>query len=597
MSYIIADNIISPLGNDAYENLRAIRQGHSALRPHAAIELGVGHDFVSSIIGSNDAIDSEEAPTYFEQKVLASVHAALQDLPEGVNVITPRTLLVLSTTKGHIESLHTDTAADQMQLGQVAERIAKRLGLTTRPIVVCNACISGLSALILAERMIDQGQYDHAIVCGTDDIGRFVVSGFQSLNALSAQPCRPFDIERSGLNLGEAVATAILSHRPQSYCWQLEQGVVRNDAYHISAPSKQAEGQYECLRQLLAPINPFSVNFINLHGTATLFNDQMESVAIERAGLSPIPVNAYKGYYGHTLGAAGVLESVLSIHAAEFGLILPTRGYEESGVSGKVNISNKERPCGGTRFVKTISGFGGCNAAALFTLCEDAKAVPHPLPKCQLTPTHRVVITPEQATLDDTLLQTNDHNGMHFLVQLYKARVGDYPKFYKMDALSRLGFMAAELLVNAEQEEMAVSKPLVKVEQQEMAISEPLVKAEKGNMVSDAESRAIVFFNAHSSLAADRKYLESIIDRDNYFPSPAAFVYTLPNIVTGEVAIRHGYHGETSFYILPDKDETLMQQVLQATTADGHLQSIIAGWVDYVDADHFLADVAIYAIS
>ena len=116
-------------------------------------------------------------------------------------------------------------------------------------------------------------------------------------------------------------------------------------------------------------------------------------------------------------------------------------------------------------------------------------------------------------------------------------------------------------------------------------------------MVSDAESRAIVFFNAHSSLAADRKYLESIIDRDNYFPSPAAFVYTLPNIVTGEVAIRHGYHGETSFYILPDKDETLMQQVLQATTADGHLQSIIAGWVDYVDADHFLADVAIYAIS
>ena len=571
MSYIIADNIISPLGNDAYENLNAIRQGHSALRSHAAIELGVGHDFVSSIIGSNDAIDSEEAPTYFEQKVLASVHAALQNQPEGFNVITPRTLLVLSTTKGHIESLHTDTAADQMQSGQVAERIAQKLRLTTRPIVVCNACISGLSALILAERMIDQGQYDHAIVCGTDDIGRFVVSGFQSLNALSAQPCRPFDIERSGLNLGEAVATAILSHRPQSYCWQLEQGVVRNDAYHISAPSKQAEGQYECLRQLLTPINPFSVNFINLHGTATLFNDQMESVAIERAGLSPIPVNAYKGYYGHTLGAAGVLESVLSIHAAEYGLILPTRGYEESGVSGKVNISNRERACGGTRFVKTISGFGGCNAAALFTLCEDAKAVPHPLPHCQLTPTHRVVITPERVTLDGKLLQTNDHNGLHFLVQLYKAQVGDYPKFYKMDALSRLGFLAAEFLVNAEQE--------------------------NNNTVSDAESRGVVFFNAHSSLAADRKYLESIVDRDNYFPSPAAFVYTLPNIVTGEVAIRHGYHGETSFYILPDQDEVLMQQVLQATTADGHLQSLIAGWVDYVDADHFLADVAIYAIS
>ena len=584
MSYIIADNIISPLGNDANDNLRAIRQGQSALRPHAARELGVGHDFVSSIIEHNDVIDSENAPTRFEQKVLASVWAALRDVPADVDVVSPRTLLILSTTKGHIESMRLDTPAAQMQIGRVAERIAQRLGITTKPIVVCNACISGLSALILAERMIDQGQYDHAIVCGTDDIGRFVVSGFQSLNALSAQECRPFDIERSGLNLDEAVATLILSNRPQPYCWQIEQGVVRNDAYHISAPSKQAEGQYECLRQLLAHVNPATIDFINLHGTATLFNDQMESVAIERAGLSSVPVNAYKGYYGHTLGAAGVLEVVLSLHAIQKGYVLPTRGFEELGVSGKVNISNQERDCWGHCFVKTLSGFGGCNAAALFSDWDNSKASQlYAFPLTRLTPTHHVVITPEQATLDEEMLQKNAHDASHFLVQLYKTHVGDYPKFYKMDALSRLGFLAAEFLVNAEQEENAECKLLV--------------KAEGENVVADAESRAVVFFNAHSSLAADRKYLESIADSDDYFPSPAAFVYTLPNIVTGEVAIRHGYHGETSFYILPDRDESLMQQVLQATTADGHLQSIIAGWVDYVDEDHFLADVAVYEIS
>lgn len=569
MAYIIADNIISSLGNDVDENLNAIRQGYSALRSHAKLELGVGHDFVSSVIGSNDAVDSEVAPTYFEQKILASVRGALQDVPADMDVITPRTLLVISTTKGHIETLRMDTPAHQMQLGLVAERIARRLGLTTRPIVVCNACISGLSSLILAQRMIDQGQYDHAIVCGTDDIGRFVVSGFQSLNALSANTCRPFDIERSGLNLGEAVATAILSSRPSRHCWHLNQGIVRNDAYHISAPSKQAEGQYECLHHLLAHIDLDTVDFINLHGTATLFNDQMESVAIERAGLSTVPVNAYKGFFGHTLGAAGVLESVLSIHAAERGIILPTRGFEETGVSGKVNMSNRERTCNGNRFVKTISGFGGCNAAALFTRCEETDVNPHTLSSHQLRASHHLMITPEQVTLDGILMQENDHGTSHFLVQLYKSQVGDYPKFYKMDGLSRLGFMAAELLV----------------------------KSEGRNVVDDAESRAVLFFNAHSSLAADRKYLEGIVDSGNYFPSPAAFVYTLPNIVTGEVAIRHGYHGETSFYILPDKDTAQMQQVLQATTADGHTRSMIAGWVDYVDADHFLADVAIYAIS
>lgn len=570
MAYIIADNIISPLGNGANDNLRAIRKGHSALRLHAARELGVGHDFVSSIIEHNDVTDSENAPTRFEQKVLASVWAALRDVPAYVDIVSPRTILILSTTKGHIESMRLNTPAAQMQIGRVAERLAQRLSITTKPIVVCNACISGLSALILAERMIDQGQYDYAIVCGTDDIGRFVVSGFQSLNALSALECRPFDIERSGLNLGEAVATLILSNRPQSYCWQIEQGVVRNDAYHISAPSKQAEGQYECLRQLLAHVNPATIDFVNLHGTATLFNDQMESVAIERVGLSSVPVNAYKGFYGHTLGAAGVLEVVLSLHAIKDGYVLPTRGFEELGVSGKINISNQERDCRGRCFVKTLSGFGGCNAAALFSVWDNSKASQlYAFSPTRLTPTRHVVITPEQVTIDGEVVQENAHDTSHFLVQLYKTHVGDYPKFYKMDALSRLGFLAAEFLVKAEGE----------------------------NVVTDAESRAVVFFNAHSSLAADRKYLESIADSGNYFPSPAAFVYTLPNIVTGEVAIRHGYHGETSFYILPDKDEALMQQVLQATTADDHLQSIIAGWVDYVDEDHFLADVAIYTIS
>lgn len=567
MAYIIADNIISPLGNDAIENLSAIRQGHSALCLYAAHELGVGHDFMSSIIGRNDIIDAEKAPTRFEKKVLASVKAALQTLPPYVALNLDRTLFVVSTTKGHIETLHSQTPVEQMNLGRVAERIAKQLNLPTRPIVVCNACISGLSALILASRMIDQGQYDHAIVCGTDDIGRFVVSGFQSLNALSAGACRPFDIERSGLNLGEAVATAVLSKCALPSCWQIKQGVVRNDAYHISAPSKQAEGQYECLHQLLANADASAIDFINLHGTATLFNDQMESVAIERAGLSAIPVNAYKGFYGHTLGAAGVLETVLSIHAAELGVILPTRGFAEIGVSGKVDVSNQERTCSGRCFIKTLSGFGGCNAAVLFTLTEGTKMEGNHLPYRQLVLSHRVVITPEQAELDGTVLQQNNHGNAHFLVQLYKAHVGDYPKFYKMDALSRLGFMATELLVKSERE------------------------------VTDVESRAVVFFNAHSSLAVDRKYLESIADADDYYPSPSAFVYTLPNIVTGEVAIRHGYHGETSFYILSDHDDALMQQVLQATTADEQLQSIVAGWVDYIDADHFVADVAIYSVS
>lgn len=568
MAYIIADNILSPLGKTTAENLQAILAGRTALTPHAAAELGVGEDFVSSRL---DELLGELQFSHFERKVVASVKSSL----EGVNidVRSSHTLLILSTTKGNIEALTLQSSADEVAVGHTAQRIARHLGFTTAPIVVCNACISGLSALILAQRLIDQGAYRDVIVCGSDDIGRFVVSGFQSLKALSAQACRPFDIERTGLNLGEAVATAVLSAEPSESCWRLVEGVVRNDAYHISAPSKTAEGQYRCLEQLLSHHSNFPIDFINLHGTATLFNDQMESVAVERAGLSAVSANGYKGYYGHTLGAAGVLETVLSIHAAEAHTIVGTRGYEELGVSGRVSVSADQRRCQSRSFLKTLSGFGGCNAAALFAHVGEAdvkNSVSQETPR-SLVATHHLRLTPVSIEIDGEELPLMGHNGYKSLTTLYKAHIDDYPKFYKMDPLSRLGFVASELLL----------------------------QAERGGAIphsGDDTSRAIIFFNEHSSLAADRKYLESIATEGQYFPSPSEFVYTLPNIVTGEIAIRNGYRGETSFYILPSRNERLEQGILSSATSDPATRSILAGWLDYRDDQNFLADLSIYNV-
>lgn len=562
MAYIIADNIISPLGNTTAENLQAVLAGSSALTHHPAAELGVGEDFVASRMAE---LPGDDDLSHFERKVVASVKAAVAEVT-GI-LKSDKTLLVLSTTKGDIEKLTAHTTADEVALGHTAQHIANYLGLSVKPVVVCNACISGLSALIMAQRLIDMHMYEHAIVCGTDDIGRFVVSGFQSLKALSAQACRPFDIERTGLNLGEAVATIVLSYRQQKACWRLAEGVMHNDAYHISAPSKTAEGQYRCLKQLLAN-NPFTpIDFINLHGTATLFNDQMESVAVERAGLSEVPANAYKGYYGHTLGAAGVLETVLSIHAAEEHTVVGTRGFEELGVSGKVNLSAKARQCKTRAFVKTLSGFGGCNAAALFTYESEVDRFSKfkmEIPN-RPVPVHSVKITPEQFDIDEKVQQTcQGMTGDEWLVKLYKSKIGNYPKFYKMDPLSRLGFVASELLIQTEQRE---AKTPIEVD----------------------ENRAIILFNQHSSLAADRKYLESIATEGEYYPSPSEFVYTLPNIVTGEIAIRNGYHGETAFYILPDRDEDMEMSIIFSSLIDSSIRSCIYGWLDYVDANHYEA--------
>lgn len=569
MAYIIADNIISPLGETSEENYLSVKAGRSGIRAYEPGTCNIPEGFYASLLFE----DFETLALRSAQKAIANAQLELKG---------KRTAFILSSTKGNIE--------ENISLADSAQRIASQLGIDSKPIVVCNACISGLSALILGNRLIDSGLYDAAIVCGCDTPRQFILSGFQSLKALSPEPCRPFDMERMGLNLGEAAATLILSKNPiQGNSWRMGDGFIRNDAFHISTPSKTADGLYLSLQRTLESYTKeisstckqidmkAHLAFINAHGTATLFNDQMESVAIGRAGLSDLPANAYKSFWGHTMGAAGILETIISMKAIDDDTILGTRGFSELGVSGKMNICAENRPTDKKGFIKMLSGFGGCNAtiwAAKSPKSEMIALSQKEQQKCEFTTTHAIRITPEEVVLDHQKLWEGNQNanekleeqegaGHHsLLTSLYKQMIGNYPKFYKMDGLCRLGFVASEILLNAEKGE------------------------------TDKE-RAIIFFNHSSSIASDRNYKESINDKDNYFPSPSIFVYTLPNIVTGEIAIRNHFHGETSFFILPDKDERMMEEILQASCRDAQSKSFLTGWIDYEDERHFEADLKI----
>lgn len=565
MAYIIADNIISPLGETSEENYLSVKAGRSGIRAYEPGTCNIPEGFYASLLFE----DFETLALRSAQKAIANAQLELKG---------KRTAFILSSTKGNIE--------ENISLADSAQRIASQLGIDAKPIVVCNACISGLSALILGNRLIDSGLYDAAIVCGCDTPRQFILSGFQSLKALSPEPCRPFDMERMGLNLGEAAATLILSKNPiQGNFWRMGDGFIRNDAFHISTPSKTADGLYLSLQRTLESFTKEisstckqidmkeHLAFINAHGTATLFNDQMESVAIGRAGLSELPANAYKSFWGHTMGAAGILETIISMKAIDDDTILGTRGFSELGVSGKMNICAENRPTDKKGFIKMLSGFGGCNAtiwAAKSPKSEMIALSQKEQQKCEFTTTHAIRITPEEVILDQRKLwegkkelgeqEGKEHHSL--LTSLYKQMIGNYPKFYKMDGLCRLGFVASEILLNAEKGE------------------------------TDKE-RAIIFFNHSSSIASDRNYKESINDKDNYFPSPSIFVYTLPNIVTGEIAIRNHFHGETSFFILPNKDERMMEEILQASCRDDQSKSFLTGWIDYEDERHFEADLKI----
>ena len=573
MVSVLADNVISPLGETSEENYQAVKEGKSAIRAYAPMTAGIPNGFVASLLSSD-----------FEELAFRSAQRAID--ASGINVSSTRTVFILSSTKGAIEKLG-QTDDDKLYLGNIAQRIATRLGIQLSPIVVCNACISGLAAMILASRLLVSKKYDYAVVCGADCPGRFIISGFQSLNAMSAFSCQPFDIERQGLNLGEAAATVVLGREITTksvnngcrrQVWQIGHGYIKNDAYHISSPSKTAEGLYEALLKTMNGIDKRNIAFINAHGTATLFNDQMEAIAIHRAELQDIPVNALKGYVGHTLGAAGIMETILCMKAVDDHTVLGTRGYEEVGVSGRIQLSSKHHSTIKTSFIKQLSGFGGCNAA-LYAQSVGVKPQEFSDSKTNgggsanisysVMKKHRVHITPQGIWLDNKefiIDKEITQNGL--LTALYKQIMGNYPKYYKMDGLCRLGFVASELLLKAERDEGSFTEDINK-------------------------TRAIVFFNRSSSIASDKKYLASIAENDNYFPSPSVFVYTLPNIVTGEIAIRNGYHGETSFYILPHKNELLMQDIIETTFMDEQTTSVLTGWLDYEDSEHFEADLYI----
>lgn len=514
----LADNIYSPLGATTRENYQAVMDDKCALRQYS---LPDGSLYTASLFPDEERKDDNY--TFFEQLCIVSASDAIART--AIDPKSPRCRFFLSTTKGNVHLLAKGDT-ERALLGTSANIICRHFGSPNPPVVISNACISGLSAQIVAMRSIEAGLCDTAVVIGCDVQSEFIISGFQCLHALSPDECRPFDKDRCGLNLGEAAATIIYSNSGNGE-WMAKASAMCNDANHISGPSRTGEGSYRCLQAL--DIDKEKLAFVSVHGTSTLYNDEMESIAIDRAGLADVPLFSLKGIYGHTMGAAGVLETILSMQAVEHGIVYGTRGFENLGVSRQVNICTENRTTDKQSFVKLLSGFGGCNAAMLFEQTNESTRQ-----QDNKTTTEQIHSLRLATTADE-------------LVELYRTHVGDYPKFFKMDPLSRLGFVASELLLKQ------------------------CPKADYG----------ILLFNRSSSLADDSAFQATIQDRNNWFPSPALFVYTLPNIVTGEIAIRNHFQTETNFMVLDAPHTDIMAE--QIALAAQHA-SQLAGWCD-VDAN------------
>nr|WP_315223897.1 beta-ketoacyl synthase N-terminal-like domain-containing protein [uncultured Flavobacterium sp.] len=370
--YITQTNCITPLGFDVASNIDAIKSGNTGIQLHENTSL-MPISFYAAIIsdekinGAFEKISTDKKYSRLEKMMILALEPIVK---KSQIALDSKVAFVLSTTKGNVTALipNSEEGFQNAHLDVLAKNVADFFGFTTQPIVVSNACVSGVLAISVAKRMIQSGLYDHAFVVAGDEVSEFVLSGFNAFQAMSDLPCKPYSENRTGVSLGEATAAVLISAEAKNAQIKIIGDSSINDANHISGPSRTGEGLFRSIQNALkeAQIQPEKLDYISAHGTATPFNDEMEAIALNRLGLQNIPINSLKGYYGHTLGASGLLETVIAIESVNQNILFESKGFDEIGVSESIHVIRKNENKNIDLFLKTASGFGGCNTAVVF---------------------------------------------------------------------------------------------------------------------------------------------------------------------------------------------------------------------------------------
>ncbi|MDD3034203.1 MAG: beta-ketoacyl synthase N-terminal-like domain-containing protein [Bacteroidales bacterium] len=541
--YVASYSIYSPIGLDTEENMKAITDYKSGIRLVEDTSLFCHPMYASKIFGEHTDPDLST----LERRSIYTVQRALNLLKDTDNEnFIKDTQLIISTTKGDITFLESDDEIldNRVFLNHTAKVIADFFKLKREPLVISNACISGVNAVVSASRLISSGNCKHAIVIGADLLSRFVVTGFQSFHSISTGPCIPYDAKRDGLTLGEAVGVIVLTGERAIVSDDdpivVEGGAVSNDSNHLSAPSRTGDGLAAAMSKSMsvAGIEAEEIDFINAHGTATLYNDEMESKAIHLAGLSGVPVQSLKPYWGHTLGASGVIESIGCFWQMKNSILFGTKGYTQSGVPMEIMVNASHESKVLKRCIKTASGFGGCNAAVIYAFDSVS----------------------EKSKYDQSVkwrelssFSLSGKDGFHDIIREWNKKLENSDlKFFKMDDLSKLGYIGVLKLIK-DNPEFSDTLP---------------------------EKRGLFFGNSSSSLASDIRHVAAIGAEDDLKASPAIFVYTLPNVVLGEICIKNKLKGENTFFVFNPSDKINALETLLYNASLSGMELVVAGWCD-----------------
>lgn len=365
---ICAAQTVTGLGPDLESLWSGLMAGESAIRPLTRFATYRYISGNASLVEGIESINGRSA-----------MYPLIEILRDGFCQVPSDAALITASTKGCVdimERIQSGLSGDPAEVGfaNLIGHISDRFGVAESGININAACASSTIAVARAAALIASGRNDAVLVVCMDLVSEFVFSGFSALHALSPTACRPFDRNRDGLTLGEGAAALLLMSRKRANSeGRPVLGVVAgwgaaNDATHITAPARDGCGLIQSVRQALerAALDARQIAAISAHGTATVYNDQMELTAFRALfGDHPIPMNSVKGAIGHTLGAAGGIEVALGLKSLEAGLLPPIVGMLEPEEGGEGFLNTSAQPINGSYLLSTNSGFGGVNAAII----------------------------------------------------------------------------------------------------------------------------------------------------------------------------------------------------------------------------------------
>ncbi len=367
--FIAQGNCVCPAGFSLSENISALLNYKSAISLHKQSPFW-NEPFYAAIVEDHllglrfDALSLEGTFSKLEKLVLLALLPIVKQ-----HASEDKIGFIFSTTKGNIDAL--SAGRGEINLHKTASKLAQTAGINGEVMVLSNACVSGLMAISVAKRLIQEGSFDHVYIAAGDIFSTFVFSGFQSFHAVSLNPCRPYSANRDGISLGEAAAATLITRDSTlaGYeAFEILGDSSINDANHISGPSRTGEGLHLSIERAIfsAGIKPSDVDAVCAHGTATDYNDEMEAQAFTRSKMNDAPLFSLKGFFGHTLGAAGLIETIVSLEFGRKNCVPPSLGFDVIGTTQPLNVSSELRHKSIHVLLKTASGFGGSNTAVVF---------------------------------------------------------------------------------------------------------------------------------------------------------------------------------------------------------------------------------------